>query len=161
MKGELVVNDKEWFSHKCVEATDDVENEQIVKSLYKALKEHPKGVGMAANQLGYDKRIAVILRKTDEDIVLINPVVVSVSKKTSKQIEGCLSFPDAIVATRRHSSITLQRQPGCKEETFTGFDAVVIQHELGHLDGKTMWDVEFKKKRSNFTPKKKKRKKRR
>ena len=156
---KLVINDKEWFSKVCVDATEE-EALQIIPEMHKVLDDHSTGVGLAANQIGYNKRIAVI-KRGDEDIVLVNPVIISKSKKTVKSVEGCLSFPEDQVTVRRHKSITLQRQPGFKIETFEGFEAIVIQHELGHLDGKTMWDNEWKDKGSKFTPKKKKRKKRR
>ena len=158
---KLIINDREWFSKPCADATDGAENLTIIKEMNEVLDANKGGVGLAANQIGYNKRIAIIKTRIDEDIVLVNPEIISVSKKTVKSVEGCLSFPGVEVTTKRHRTITLRRQPGFIEETFTGFDAIVIQHELSHLNGDTMWDYEYKNVGNKFTPKKKKRSKKR
>jgi len=157
-EGKLVINDKNWFSQRCTDASEE-EALIIVKQMYKILDAHKNGVGLAANQIGYRKRIAIIKTDSDESIVLVNPEVISKSKETVKSTEGCLSFPNIQLSVRRQETITLKRQPGFSEETFVGFEAIVIQHELDHLDGKTMWNRLYKL-NSNFTPKKKKRKRR-
>ncbi len=157
---KLVLNDKEWFAQKCVDADNIDENKQIIDNINHILDTHSTGAGLAANQLGYNKRIAVIIRDNGERLVLVNPIVLDKSKETVKCIEGCLSFPGSTVATKRHKSITVQCTSKSEPELFTGFEANVIQHEIDHLNGTVMFDREYKV-GGRFTPKKKKRKKKR
>lgn len=161
-KGKLVIGDKEWFSHSCVEVTDDFEKVEIAKALNDALDKYPTAAGLAANQLGYNKRMAIIVRNNGERMLLVNPIVIDRSSKTDIDTEGCLSFPKKKVKVRRNCTITVKITPDSEPELFIDWEARVLQHELAHLDGQTMWDYSANKNRgSKFTPSKKKRKKRR
>jgi len=103
------------------------------------------GVGVAAPQIGEPLRIAVVdatrsLRHAEAAqgrFVLINPRIVH---REGEQLfrEGCLSIPDYTGNVRRSARITVRAQ-GLEGEpievTAAGFEAVVFQHELDHLDG--------------------------
>ncbi len=109
----------------------------------------PEGVGLAANQVNLPWKIFVArfgTKKTDEVRVFINPQILSHSEelqpnKTTKKspLEGCLSKPDYYGVVKRWTNLKLKYQTETgetKEETFEGFAATVIQHEMDHLDGK-------------------------
>lgn len=111
------------------------------------------GVGLAAPQLAVKKRmIAVLIPGEYEDdppelkAVMINPKIVSHSVENIclKDGEGCLSVdrdvPGFVV---RHSRITLTYQDVNGKEykkRFKGYNAIVIQHELDHLNGIMFYD---------------------
>lgn len=101
------------------------------------------GVGLAANQVGVDLRICAIdpwwgrEGKERNPRVLINPEIHTME---SEQIgeEGCISLPDIYAKVSRalkieysYSNIDGQRIRASAE----GFEAVVIQHEIDHLNG--------------------------
>lgn len=105
----------------------------------------PKGVGLAAPQIGYSLQIFAIKPRENSKITFfINPQAVSVSPeiietpKQSTPLEGCLSIPNTWGLVKRKRVITLnyQDQNGKSfQKTFKGFSAIVIQHELDHLNG--------------------------
>ncbi len=107
----------------------------------------PKGVGLAATQVGLDKRIFILL--SEEKVqVFVNPEIVSASKKMlssvykkkkDRWLEGCLSIPRLWGFVDRHFAITLRYQlPGSLEtvqKDFSDVEAAYIQHEIDHLNG--------------------------
>lgn len=111
--------------------------EDMFESMYAA-----KGVGLAAPQIGFSRRIAVIDISVAEDpaqkIVLINPEIVQVEGK-QKGEEGCLSMPGFREEVTRGKRVTVRAQ-NVKGETFeqTGEDllARAFLHETDHLFGK-------------------------
>ncbi len=106
------------------------------------------GVGLAAPQVGVLKRVIVIdpFVKEDDDgnqikgkpMFLINPEIVYKSEETIFYCEGCLSVPKQSAEVERHRFIKVryQNRDG-KEEQIEAADyiAVVLQHEIDHLDG--------------------------
>ncbi|MFI3241113.1 MAG: peptide deformylase [Alphaproteobacteria bacterium] len=113
-----------------------------------------KGIGLAAPQVGVLKKIVVVdlsLRKEDEEgkkyprdpMFLINPEIIE--KSADKQIaeEGCLSVPNQCAEVERFYKIKVKflDKDGTEQiKEFEEFDAVVIQHEMDHLDGKLYID---------------------
>lgn len=108
------------------------------------------GYGLAANQIGYDKQVAIIRMRgsNDEDlkIDLINPVIINKSEKFIFRNESCLSFPGMRVDTFRWKIILIESGLDRRDTyTLTGLEAVVAQHEITHLKGRTMFDCKYKK----------------
>jgi len=95
--------------------------------------------GLAANQIGYDKRIFVV-DLGGKFVPMINPVIVKKWGGMVSKPEGCLSFPGQEHKVSRYKRIRLAfndyRDGARIEFNFKGFAARVIQHELDHLDGK-------------------------
>jgi len=111
--------------------------EDMFESMYAA-----KGVGLAAPQIGFARKIAVIDvsngENPDDKLVLINPKVV---KTEGKQVgeEGCLSIPTFREQVRRAKRVTVRAQNAKGEEfEMTGEDllARAFQHETDHLYGR-------------------------
>lgn len=113
----------------------------------------PKGVGLAAPQVGKPLRI-FLAKPTDKSkiLVFINPKITKqssekdyvkrpkkdVSKKASKKLEGCLSLPTIWGPVLRASSLTLtflDEQGKSHIKPFKNFMATIIQHETDHLNG--------------------------
>ncbi|RZD14022.1 MAG: peptide deformylase [Candidatus Acidulodesulfobacterium ferriphilum] len=146
------------------------ENIPLIKDLaytmYKA-----DGVGLAATQVGEDKRIIVIdiSRKTDKDkifsldegnilnankdlIVAINPEIISKEGKTVYE-EGCLSIPKFNADIERASEIKVRALDLSGKEIIVeaqGLLGIVFQHEIDHLDGILFIDKASPLKRSLY-----------
>lgn len=99
------------------------------------------GVGIAAPQLGINKKIIWVQRfdKAGEPFELyLNPQITWQSVLYRKGREGCLSIPDISGNVLRHYTIGLtyqQRDGTYKNEIIEGFTAVIFQHEIDHLNG--------------------------
>lgn len=101
-----------------------------------------RGVGLAANQVGVSKRIIVYAwdGKTEH---LINPLITR-RKGAVKSKEGCLSFPGVAAEVERSSEIWVSGQDSdgaIKRFRADGLLAVILQHEIDHLDGITFLDT--------------------
>ena len=111
--------------------------EDMFESMYAA-----KGVGLAAPQIGFARKIAVIDVSNGENpadkLVLINPVIVRVEGKQQGE-EGCLSVPGFKETVRRPKRVTVRAQ-NAKGEFWekTGEDllARAFLHETDHLMGR-------------------------
>lgn len=123
---------------------------KIVEEMKRTLNvtSDPKGVGLAAPQVGKSLRL-FIAKPTEESkiSVFINPEIIEKSseidyvkrpKKDSKKLEGCLSLPTIWGPVLRSSSLTLSyldEQGNQHKQKFSRFMATIIQHEIDHLDG--------------------------
>ena len=127
------------------------------------------GVGLAAPQVSDPRRILVIDPGFEEDskgaqrerqlYKMVNPCVVEKSKETILWEESCLSVPEMTIEVRRHKRIVLAWQDAHGVETqqiFEDFPAVVVQHELDHLEGVTLLDRSSRLKRSRYLKRQKK-----
>lgn len=130
-----IIKDKEILSLKGEVATkDDLE---ICKDLLDTLEARKEEcVGLAANMIGYAKRI-ICVNVENKNIVMINPVIVKTSKTGYEAEEGCLSH-DETHTVKRFYSIRVEYYDmdfNKRVKTFSDFDAEVIQHEMDHLEG--------------------------
>ena len=149
----MIVKDINQLKEKCVPVSSLSygEGEDIAKRLLEELSNSKNGIGLAANQIGINKRVCVINVK-EEPLILINPEIIERSKETFVFPEGCLSFPNKHVRTIRNTSIKVKADNHNEELTFSAdskdykdaFECACIQHEIDHLDGITMFDREFK-----------------
>ncbi len=98
-----------------------------------------KGVGLAAPQVGLNKRVIVVLIDNKKVTPMINPVITSHGEKTVSAEEGCLSLPGQWGQVRRYQEITVEYTDEKGDEIHTldlkDFNARVVQHEIDHLDG--------------------------
>jgi len=92
-------------------------------------------VGMAANMIGVNKRIIVLSVETT-NIPMINPVIIKHTDPYETE-EGCLSLNGVRKATRYRTIEVefLDQNFQKQEQTFTGFPAQIIQHEIDHCNG--------------------------
>lgn len=109
------------------------------------MAKNPKGVGLAAPQVGLGIQVFLTKPSDKEDIrVFINPELLHVeptkpsSEKKSEHLEGCLSIPNIWGEVNRAPTITIRYQDEqgvAHVETITGFLATIIQHETDHING--------------------------
>lgn len=115
--------------------TVDDETRRFIADLFETMYA-AKGVGLAANQVGVARRVAVI----DADglkLVLVNPKIVSAAGKEVAE-EGCLSIPDIYGEVTRPDQVVLEAldQDGKPYRVeLDGLAARAVQHEIDHLDG--------------------------
>lgn len=110
------------------------------------LSSNPKGVGLAAPQIGVSYRVFITKPWEKSKIrVFINPEIIKQSVELTdgvperdNKFEGCLSIPKIWGKVQRLSSLTLRFQDESgktHEENFQGFLATIIQHETDHTNG--------------------------
>lgn len=115
---------------------------ELVKEMVKVLTENG-GVGLAAPQLGVNKRIFIMGNFT-KMVVCINPMIVSLSEEKATDLEGCLSFPELWLKVKRPASCKVQYQTAngeTIERDLEGLEARVFQHEFQHLLGITFTEI--------------------
>ena len=149
----MIVKDKSKLTTRC-EPTNLKDGEEIaVRLLHELRTSEQSGIGLAANQIGINKRVCVV--NVTEPLVFINPRIKSSEQEVVGVPEGCLSYPNKVVKTKRWRMITVEadnwEEPmvfgptSDDEETAQDefLEAVCIQHEIDHLDGITMHDRKF------------------
>jgi peptide deformylase len=117
---------------------------QIIKDLKNTLRANANGIGLAAPQINFHSRIVVVRlggRGNSDDptppLALINPEVIEAGNP-ERDFDGCLSFPGLFAETVRPHYLKVQAwdEHGHPfEQVFEGFDAVLVHHEIDHLDG--------------------------
>jgi len=106
-----------------------------------------RGIGLAAIQVGIEKRLVVIdLQEPEEEggdpvrnpIAFVNPELLWVSEESSSYNEGCLSIPEQYAEVERPARCRVKWLDGDgkpHEEDMDGLMATCIQHEIDHLNG--------------------------
>ena len=127
-----------------VEAVDDEVRTLVadmIETMYAA-----KGIGLAAIQVGVDRRVLVIdLQEEDEEgkpvrspRAYINPEILSVSDELSTYNEGCLSIPEQYAEVERPARCRvrwLDETGEAHEDELDGLLSTCMQHEIDHLNG--------------------------
>lgn len=140
-----IVMDEEFLKKPCSVVTKEHCDEiGLWGDLRDTCENLPNAMGVAANQIGIDARACLILvrdnnGKVIEEIKLLNPVYLKQDNTFKFESEGCLSFPNKYVNTWRYWNVTISDDINGEKE-YNGFMAVVVQHEIDHMDGKTMFD---------------------
>ena len=127
----------------------DASIKHLADAMIRAMRAHTRCVGLAAPQVGSSLRLAVMdasvnpkSGKSNGLLVLINPVI-HTTEGGSIQREGCLSIPDFTANVRRAERVLLRASDASGnpyELWMEGFEAIVAQHEVDHLDGRLFLD---------------------
>jgi peptide deformylase len=115
--------------------TPDDEIRRLVEDMFETM-DAAKGVGLAANQVGVARRVAVVDADGDR-FVMIDPVILESEGRVTAE-EGCLSIPDIYGDVARAERVVLEAtdlEGNRYRRDATGLKARAIQHELDHLDG--------------------------
>ena len=158
------VNDNPIINKKLKEVSVE-EGLAIAEELFQILNQRGDGIGLAANQVGIDAQVAVV--NVREPLVLINPKYVARENEIIYG-EGCLSFPNRAIRTKRYRDIVISTEHSEANWYFSGaeensdgksgwdkgnmkqdqenriLESVCIQHEIDHLNGITIHDREIK-----------------
>ncbi len=148
----------------------DAELHTLLDDMYDTMVSK-KGVGLAAIQIGVDKRVLIInLPEEDDDndiqlkentLEVINPIFIK-KEGSCKHQEGCLSIPGIYEDIERAEEITIEYYNRYGEKQTienSDFLAIALQHEIDHLDGKVFIEKLSFIKRKKFEKEWKKRQK--
>jgi peptide deformylase len=120
--------------------------QQMIEAMAETMYAAP-GVGLAAIQVGWDKSLLVYdIAPRDEKRslhVLINPRIVEREGEILSEDEGCLSVPDFRSSVKRSERILIDgvdREGKPLRLEAEGFQAIVLQHEIDHLEGRLFID---------------------
>jgi peptide deformylase len=146
----MIITEKSRLQSLCEYVPTFEEGEEIGTKLLNELTKSKNGIGLAANQIGINKRVCVINVK--EPIVLVNPKIIKTSEETFVFPEGCLSFPNKHIRTTRFVEVTVESSNHDGVMVFSAdsndvndaFECACVQHEIDHLNGITMFDREWK-----------------
>lgn len=122
---------------------------KLIDGLIATMRHHPGCVGLAAPQVGSPLRVAVMDSSRSAKVlagcgllVLVNPRMLETSGESVRR-EGCLSIPDFTANVRRAARVRVQAQDAAGEDyevALDGFEAIIAQHEIDHLDGALFLD---------------------
>ena len=140
----------------CEEFEEGSDISELISNMFDTMYK-ASGVGLAAPQVGLDKRIFIVdaspfgEEEPENEIeaknfevlknfkkVFINPIIEEETGKKWNFSEGCLSIPGIREDVSRHNTITISyfdEDWNFKEETYTGIAARIIQHEYDHIEG--------------------------
>ena len=110
--------------------------EDMIQTMY-----HAPGIGLAAPQLGLSRRLIVLDPRSEQApgglIVLINPEII-LREGTASIDEGCLSVPDYTAEVKRSARVQvigMDRKGKPMDLVAEDLMAIILQHEIDHLDG--------------------------
>ena len=138
------------------------EGMEIATELFQILNKRGDGIGLAANLVGIDAQVAVV--NVREPLILINPKIIS-KEVEIPFYEGCLSYPDKGVHTKRYRDVIISTEQSESDWYFSGaqaskdskgswekeqsknedaqlrtLESVCVQHEIDHLNGVVCMD---------------------
>jgi peptide deformylase len=118
---------------------------KLIRDLKDTLATHPEGIGLAAPQINVHQRVVIVRlnnrneeeKEPDPPIALINPEIIE-AKNDQRDFDGCLSLPGLYAETVRPHYLRVKGldeygQPF--DRVFEDFDAVLVHHEIDHLNG--------------------------
>lgn len=128
---------------KAIEQGSDIE--QLVKDMFETM-EAAHGIGLAAPQIGKSIRLFVVDGTSLEDEpdmedfrrAFVNPEILDAKGDDVEIEEGCLSIPNIREKVERPPTVQIRYYDEnwkAFEETYTGMQARIIQHEYDHVEG--------------------------
>ncbi len=131
---------------------EDEDIKELISNMWDTMY-NAEGIGLAAPQIGKSYRIFLVDtlqldKESDETAsgikeVFINAQMLEEFNEEKEYEEGCLSIPDIRGNVTRHSTVKIKfidAKGKEREETFSGINARVIQHEYDHIEGKLFTD---------------------
>jgi peptide deformylase len=134
-----------------------VAKNENIKEILQDLKDtciEKHGTGLAANQIGINKRISYVRLPKNinnkiefQELYMINARFLDKRGKFTVKGEQCLSFPGIKVETDRYIFIIVEFENEKRElqtMALQDYEALIIQHEVSHQNGKTIFDYKHK-----------------
>jgi len=123
---------------KPCDLNDAFKMRELTETLIDTVQYH-KGLGLAANQVGFDLS-AFVINYNNEIYLFYNPELRILTDRKIKLEEGCLSYPNIFANVERFDDIELKWltfQGETAKMQFNGYISRIIQHEFSHLQGKS------------------------
>ena len=125
------------LTNPCEKLTEDNYSKHLSKFLMRSIPYRKRGIGLASNQVNLPYRICSVkigkIWKT-----FINPEIIKYYGESFINNERCLSIPKKDFNVKRYKSVDIVYRDAKYIEhtaTYTALTAIVLQHELDHLDG--------------------------
>jgi peptide deformylase len=121
--------------HSVEIATVDDEVRHLIEDMFETM-DAAKGIGLAANQIGIARRVAVV-DVDDDRFAMVNPRILETEGRAAAE-EGCLSIPEIYADVTRPERVVIEAldaEGNTYRKEATGLKARAIQHEIDHLDG--------------------------
>lgn len=142
MSNLKIVTFPDSFLAKPTEPLEDIDGDvqKMIDKMTTTMYEAP-GVGLAAIQVGWNKSVMIYdIEQSDSGSlnVLINPVIVESEGEMLSENEGCLSVPDYRSDVKRAAKVLVEgvdREGNPLKIEAAGLHAIVLQHEIDHLNG--------------------------
>jgi len=134
----------------------DADLGQVIDDMFETMYAAP-GIGLAATQVDFHKRLIVIdvSEERNEPLVFINPELLAYEGEATTE-EGCLSVPGVFDEVKRAAKVRVRAQDrtgAVFERDYADILAVCIQHEMDHIDGKLFVDYLSQLKRERIRKK--------
>jgi peptide deformylase len=140
----VIITDEKILRKPCVDVLPH-EVGELIDKLERELKSFSSGIGLSGPQIGIHQNIAIVRINQQYSINLVNCRIAQKFDEEIFEDEGCLSFPGKFVKTLRYKEIyVVENMAETKSFIAQGLPAVVIQHELNHLQGILLPDLEIK-----------------
>jgi len=142
---KLALDDK-YLGEVCKDCLPDNDLSEVIAGMFKACYEDGEqiAVGLAANQIGQDCRL-IVVNYAGIKRAMINPLITKYRGGTARASEQCLSYGKRKAIVTRHKIVIveyLDEQRNKQKLKARGLLARVIQHEIDHLNGISMFDRE-------------------
>lgn len=134
----ITVENERKLREKCIpimkEKADYMNN--LIGSMIELMIKN-NGCGIAAPQVGINKRLFVAILDNERIGLFVNPTILEHSDEMEMGTEGCLSVPEKCGDVERYKSVKIRYFNGRKivTENYDGLNARIIQHEYDHLNG--------------------------
>ena len=131
------------FLRQPTKAVENIDGriQKLIDDMAETMYDAP-GAGLAAIQVGIDKSIIIfdsLPGETEKSLqVLLNPVILESEGGIISENEGCLSVPDFTSDVKRSASVLVEaidREGSPLQIEVEGYLAIVLQHEIDHLNG--------------------------
>ena len=141
-----IITDREFLCQRSRDITkEELSDLKLHERLQRSLKTSwTRGTGLSAIQIGIPIRFGWYQLDKPGSLVdkfspvfLINPEIIKAEDPQGSMHEGCLSIPDQRFQTWRFTKITYLSGIGSDRKPFevSGFEAIVVQHEVDHMNG--------------------------
>jgi peptide deformylase len=128
---------------KCAEVKDFSDLDKLLEEMHSFIKNFDD-YGISAPQIGDNRRIMIAKKSKNKIIEMINPILLQ-ENGYKLTLEGCMNVPRSLAVKLRRKEVGVifqDRKGKYNFETFRGYYAAGIQHDLAHLDGKVMEDFD-------------------
>lgn len=154
-----IVTDINLLKRKSTNVETVIEALDIINKLENTLKKISNGVGLSAIQIGIPKKVSIVKQRDGNFLHLINPEIVEKSDEFVFFGEGCLSFPNVYINTKRYRTFVIKNMfisddkfeeengvfySDTGSEHTSDIESIAAQHEIEHCLGETMFDSEIK-----------------
>jgi peptide deformylase len=135
--GKILKWDEPILSEQCATVEKDEDVKKLIKDMGRVLSFSKYGVGLAAPQIGVAKRV-IVAKIGRGHKFFINPEIKIHDGNIIKSRESCLSYPGVEAVIDRNDKITVDYEDENRNhhiEEFSGFEAIVLAHEIDHTFG--------------------------